>query len=371
MAIAIVYTTLVDPVWWLLLRLPKRNPVMKTALLFLLSLFVLTAPAQVVAPQRVKDEMVDATQAWLQSLTSDQRATATYPFMHTERVSWDFVPHARKGLMLKQMQPNQQKLAWALLKTGLSDAGYSKATQITDLENVLRVVENRPAGDNYRDPEGYYVTLFGDVGGSTPWSWRFEGHHLSVQFSSLTGRVVALTPLFMGSNPAEVRIDVPQKGKQVLREETEQAFALLHSLTDAQLTQVILAKKAFGNILTGNSRKASLERMDGLTYANMTAPQKRLLLTLLKTYINRYRITLAKQQMDRIEKAGLDQLRFAWAGDTTIGNAVGYYYRIHGPMLLIEFDNTQGNANHIHTVVRDLTNDFGDDLLREHYERKH
>lgn len=341
---------------------------MKTLLLCLLSL---TTSAQVVAPQRVKDDMAEAARAFEQSLTAAQRTQATYPFTHDERVNWDFVPHARNGLMLKQMQPNQQKLAWALLKTGLSDAGYQKAQQITELENVLRVVENRPPNDTYRDPEGYYVTLFGEIGGNDPWGWRFEGHHLSVQFSSLTGRVLALTPLFMGSNPGVVRADVPQKGREVLKEETELAFALLQSLTAEQRTQAILAQKAFGNILTGNRRKASLDRMDGLPYAAMTSAQQQQFLDLLRVYLNRYRITLAKQQLDRIEKAGLDQLRFAWAGDITSNNSVGYYYRIHGPMLLIEYDNTQNNANHIHTVVRDLTNDFGEDLLREHYEAKH
>ncbi|MEZ0538232.1 DUF3500 domain-containing protein [Fibrella arboris] len=342
---------------------------MRHFLVVLLCVFILPATAQVLAPKRVKDEMADAAQAFLKALSPDQLKQATYPFADNERVNWDFVPHARKGLMLKQMNADQQKLAWALLKTGLSDEGYSKATQISDLENVLRVVEKRPENDTYRDPEGYYVTIFGEVGSNDPWGWRFEGHHLSAQFSSLTGKVLSLTPMFMGSNPGEVRIDVPQKGKQVLRQETEMAFQLLHSLNEKQLTQATLAKKAFGNIMTGNSRRVSLERMDGLPYADMTASQRRQFLDLLKLYVDRYRITLAKQQMDRIEKAGLDQLRFAWAGDMTEGNSIGYYYRIHGPMLLIEYDNTQNNANHVHTVVRDLTNDFGDDLLREHYER--
>lgn len=313
--------------------------------------------------------MADAAQAFLKTLSPDQLKQATYPFTDNERVNWDFVPHARKGLMLKQMNADQQKLAWALLKTGLSDEGYSKAQQISDLENVLRVVEKRPSTDTYRDPEGYYVTIFGEAGSNDPWGWRFEGHHVSVQFSSLTGKIMSLTPLFMGSNPGTVRTDVPQKGKQLMRQETEQAFALLHSLSETQLAKAVLARKAFGNIMTGNSRRVSLERMDGLTYADMTASQRKQFTELLKTYLSRYRITLAKQQMDRIEKAGLDQLRFAWAGDMTEGNSIGYYYRIHGPMLLIEYDNTQNNANHVHTVVRDLTNDFGDDLLREHYER--
>lgn len=342
---------------------------MKIFLSFLLSISTLWASAQVVAPQRIKDDMAEAAQGFWKSLTVGQRTQAGFAFTDDERVNWYFVPHERKGLSLKQMTSEQRNLAWALLKTGLSDGGYDKAKQITDLENVLRVVENRPPNDTYRDPEGYFVSLFGNIGSNDPWGWRFEGHHLSVQFTSLTGRVLALTPLFMGSNPGQVRADVPQKGREIMKEETQRAFELIHSLSTDQLKQATLAKKAFGNILTGNSRRASLERMDGLTYADMNASQKNQFLDLLKIYLNRYRITLARQQFDRIEKAGLDQLRFAWAGDTTPGNNVGYYYRIHGPMLLVEYDNTQNDANHVHTVVRDLTNDFGDDLLREHYER--
>lgn len=344
---------------------------MKPLLFFLAFSYSLVSQAQVVAPANVKDDMAEAAQTFWKSLTAEQRTQTGFNFTDDERVNWFFVPHDRKGLPLKQMTPDQRKLAWALLKTGLSDGGYEKAQQIVDLENVLRVVENRPPNDTYRNPEAYYVSLFGDIGSKEPWGWRFEGHHLSVQFTSLTGRVLALTPLFMGSNPGQVRIDVPQKGREIMKEETQRAFDLLHSLNADQLTQATLAKKAFGNILTGNSRRASLERMDGLTYAAMNAKQKSQFLDLLKLYLSRYRITLAKQQFDRIEKAGLDELRFAWAGDTTPGNSVGYYYRIHGPMLLIEYDNTQNDANHVHTVVRDLTNDFGDDLLREHYEKKH
>ncbi|MBO0931073.1 DUF3500 domain-containing protein [Fibrella sp. HMF5036] len=314
--------------------------------------------------------MADAAQVFLATLNAEQRKTATYSFADNERFTWDFVPHARHGLTLKQMQPGQRKVALELLKTGLSAAGYDKALQIMDLENVLRVVENRPANDTYRDPENYYFTVFGDVGAKEPWGWRVEGHHLSVQFSTLGGRVMSITPLFMGSNPGVVRAEVPQKGKELMQSETELAFALLHTMSEAQLNQAILAKKAFGNITTGNSRRASMERMDGLLLADMNAKQRALFLEILGIYLNRYRITLAKQQMERIEKADLNKLRFAWAGDTTANNSSGYYYRIHGPMLLIEYDNSQNNANHVHTVVRDLTNDFGDDLLREHYEKQ-
>ncbi|GAB3503038.1 DUF3500 domain-containing protein [Spirosoma knui] len=342
------------------------------------------------AQQRVKDEMVEASQRFLASLSVDQRKQATYPFDDPERFNWHFVPRERKGLPLKQMTPEQRQAAMALLKTGLSEQGYEKATSIIDMENVLRVIDNRPPNDTYRDPENYSFTVFGDPSSQNPWSWRIEGHHLSLHFlSTVSGtgsaRVLAPTPTFFGSNPAILEYDpkmadkrmadprvnsLPQKGRQILKQEAEQAFALLKTLNEGQRKQAIVAAVAYPEIVTSNKRLASLERMDGLTYADMTAEQRKLFLSLLRVYLTNYRVTLAKQQMDKLEKAGLDNLRFAWAGDLTpeLGEGKGWYYRIHGPTVLIEYDNTQTNANHVHTVVRDLTNDFGDDLLKLHYE---
>jgi hypothetical protein len=323
-------------------------------------------------PQATKDDMREAARAFVATLSDDQKKEAAFAFENEERYSWFFTPHARKGLTMKRMTPPQRLAAMALLRSGLSDEGYRKATEIMDTENVLRVVEKRPENDTYRDPDNYFVTIFGDHDGENPWGWRFEGHHISVQFSSLTGRVVGTTPLFFGSNPGEVRAEVPQKGRQILRRETEQAFALLETLTPEQRKQAILAPQAYPEVLTSNKRTASLERMDGLPLSQMTAQQRPLFMSLLETYLNNYRVTLAKQQMDKLQKSGVDSLRFAWAGDLTpqLGDGKGWYYRIHGPTILIEYDNTQTNANHVHTVVRDLTNDFGEDMLKAHYEKK-
>lgn len=347
--------------------------------------------AQVAAPakpssaqQRVKDEMTLAAQSFLALLTPEQRQQTTYAFDNEERFNWHFVPRERKGLPLKQMTPDQRRAAMAMLKTGLSEQGYDKATSIMDMENVLRVIDNRPPNDVYRDPENYSVTIFGDPATKEPWSWRVEGHHLSLQFMSLTGKVIAQTPTFFGSNPGVLQFDstmadkrmsdprvlkLPQKGRQVLKQETERAFALLKTLDASQRKQAVLATVAYPDIITSNKRSALLEHADGLRLADMNADQRRLFLDLLQVYLTNYRITLANQQMDKLKKAGLDNLRFAWAGDLTpqLGEGKGWYYRIHGPTILIEYDNTQSNANHIHTVVRDLTNDFGEDLLREHY----
>ena len=338
-------------------------------------LVTLTAAAQTTAvQQRVKDDMQESVQSFLQTLTPEQRKLAMYSFADDERYNWHFVPRERKGLPLKQMNPEQRTVAMALIKTGLSQSGYDKATSIMMMENVLRVIEKRTDTDTYRDPDNYAFTVFGDPAtDKEPWGWRVEGHHLSLNFSSMTGQVLSVSPLFMGSNPGEVRADVPQKGKQILRQETELAFALLKTLTSEQRQKAVLAPVAYKEIITSNSRKASLEKMDGLPMADMTAEQRTLFMNLLQVYLSNYRVTLAKQEMGRISKAGLEQLRFAWAGDLTpeLGEGKGWDYRIHGPMLLIEYDNSQSNANHIHTIVRDLTNDFGEDLLKEHYAKQH
>ncbi|GAB3962666.1 DUF3500 domain-containing protein [Spirosoma harenae] len=340
-----------------------------------------TAPVQ----QRVKDDMTDAATIFLATLTPEQRQKATFSFDDEERFNWHFVPRERKGLPLKQMTTQQRDAAMAMLKTTLSAQGYEKVTSIIDMENVLRVIDNRPPNDTYRDPENYSFTIFGDPANKKPWSWRIEGHHLSLQFASSSGKVVAQTPTFFGSNPgilvfdtkmADKRMgdprvnDLPQKGKAILKQETERAFALLKTFSDDQRRQAVIAEVAYPEIVTSNKRKASLEKMDGLKYADMSKDQRKLFVDLLQAYLVNYRITLAKQQFEKLEKVGLDNLRFAWAGDLTpeLGAGKGWYYRIHGPTILIEYDNTQTNANHIHTVVRDLTNDWGEDLLKEHYE---
>lgn len=354
-------------------------------------LVVSQALAQSVAPSKskassksVRDEMRESVQAFLETLSPEQRQKVNFPFDDAERFNWHFVPRERKGLPLKQMTPDQRRAAMAILKTGLSDQGYEKATAIIDMENVLRVIDNRPPNDVYRDPENYSFTIFGDPSTQNPWSWRIEGHHLSLQFVSATGKVLAQTPTFFGSNPAVLKYDptmadkrmgdprvndLPQKGREILKQENEKAFALLKTLDANQRKQAILAAVAYPEMVTSNKRSAVLETMDGLSFADMTADQRKLFMELLQVYLKNYRITLANQQLAKLEKEGLDKLRFGWAGDLTpeLGEGKGWYYRIHGPTILIEYDNTQTSANHVHTVVRDLTNDFGEDLLREHY----
>lgn len=222
-------------------------------------------------------------------------------------------------------------------------------------------------GSPRRDFERYHVSIFGTPGPEAPWGWRVEGHHLSLNFSSVTDSLVATTPSFMGANPALVPSG-PKAGLRLLAAEEDLARTLLSTFTDAQRAKAILPGKAPDEIVTGVARTAELEPIDGLPMAEMDATQQALLMRLVEEYVHNMRDDLAAAQMQKIREAGVEQLHFAWIGDTERGIGHPHYYRIHGPTLLIEYDNTQNNANHIHTVVRDLTGDWGEDLLRKHYE---
>ena len=328
-------------------------------------LFFLIIGANVRAQQ---PDLISKANVFLSSLSEPLRLKAQYPFTNDERFNWHFVPKSRNGVCFRDFNPTQRDAALGLLKASLSLQGYQKATSIIALENVLRDVESRGPDDSYRDPLNYYLTIFGDPSKEKPWGWRFEGHHIALNFSSISNRIESSTPSFFGSNPGIVR-DGKEKGKQVLKEETDLGFALVNSLTPAQLKSALIAEVALAEIVSYNNRKANLLEPKGLGYAAMTDSQRIMLIKLLDVYVNNYELGFAHKLMDKIKKAGIENLSFGWAGSLNPGS--GHYYRIQGPMLLIELDNTQNEANHVHSVVRDLTNDFGEDILREHYEREH
>lgn len=305
---------------------------------------------------------------FLSMLDEAQSAKARYDFEDEERLNWHFVPRERHGISLKELNDKQRRAALNLLKASLSEPGYQKATNIMALENVLREVESRGPNDTYRDPLNYYFTVFGNPETQELWGWRFEGHHISVNFSASDGMLVSSTPTFWGSNPAIVRSG-RDTGKQVLKQETDLGFTLVNSLDMNQLKTAVFADKAPAEIITGNAKAAELQEPKGLAYTDMKDAQKKLFLQLLNVYVKNYQLGFSKRLMEKIEKAGIENLSFAWAGSLQPG--AGHYYRIQGPMLLIEYDNTQNNANHVHTVVRDLTNDFAGDILKEHYNRDH
>lgn len=312
--------------------------------------------------------IVSKANDFLTLLDDEQKKKARYGYDDDERFDWHFVPRQRNGISFNELNEKQRQAALSLLKAYLSEQGFQKANNIMALENVLREVENRGPDDTYRDPLNYSITIFGTPSADSIWGWRLEGHHLSLNFSSDDNQIVSSTPTFWGSNPAIVRTG-RYRGRQILKTETDLGFTLVNSFSMDQLRTAVVSQKAPADIITGNQRNAELQEPAGLGYGDMNEAQKKLLLQLLNVYVKNYQLGFSKRLMEKIEKAGIENLSFAWAGSLQPG--AGHYYRIQGPMLLIEYDNTQNNANHVHTVVRDLTNDFAEDILREHYEKEH
>jgi hypothetical protein len=320
------------------------------------------ALAGAVARERSAGVMAERAQAFLGSLSEADRARATFALDHVQRFDWAYVPRARQGMPLKDLSADQRRLAHELLKTGLSASGYRKATAIIELENVLRAIES---GSIVRDPELYFFTIFGTPSTTEPWGWRVEGHHLSLNFTVVKGTLVANTPAFFGANPAEVRVPGPQKGQRVLAAEEDKARALVRALTDAQRRVAIIEATAPRDILTTNSAKADPLAPAGVELAAMPQAQQAMLRELIDVYLAVMPDDIAAARRQAIARTGEGPIRFAWMGGFEPGQP--HYYRVQGPTFLIEYDNTQNDANHIHSVWRDFEGDFGRDLLREHY----
>lgn len=297
--------------------------------------------------------------SFLNTLDSDQQQSATIPFADPERFNWHYVPRARQGLSLKAMTTDQRQAAMDLLSFALSEVGYVKATQIIQLETVLAQIE----GSSFRDPHLYYVTIFGDPQ-RTPWGWRVEGHHLSINVTVPNAETVIVVPSFWGSNPAEVRSG-PLQGLRAQAQEQDLARELIRHLVPEQHQQALIAERSFGDILTGPRRNQELATPTGISWQDLGDGHRDLMWQLIEVYARNYRPQYAEAQLQQIRAAGLEQIHFAWAGGFNPGEA--HYYRLHGPRLLIEYDNTQNQANHIHSVFRDPLQDFGADLLKAHY----
>jgi hypothetical protein len=309
------------------------------------------------------DKFVGPAKKFLSSLDAKTKEKLMFSYDNNERYNWNFVPVERKGASLADLNDQQTKLLQNLLAVFLSEQGYKKAMEQPGWEAILREIEARKEDDTYRDPKKYYVSFFGEPADKTLWGWRFEGHHLSLNFTYFNGVVEASTPSFYGANPA-----VTPKGERRLKDETDLGFEFLHSLTSEQKKVAVFNDKALPEIATANHREIALLEPRGIFYKDLTADQQKGLIKLMNVYVKNYELGFSSKLWKKIQDAGVDNLSFAWAGADTPGE--GTYYRIEGPMLIIEYDNTQNKANHVHTAVRDLTNDFGD-LLAEHYKKEH
>ena len=319
-----------------------------------------------VGAERAASTMATAANRFLASLTPDQRAQAAVGFQSDERVTWHFIPtemFPRNGLTIRAMTDKQRAHAHDLLSAGLSQRGYLTATTIMDLETVLRALERGSRFD--RDPELYFFSIFGTPSPEGAWGWRVEGHHLSLHFTIVDGTAVASAPSFFGSNPAQVRTG-PKAGLRVLREREDAARALVMALDRSQRAAAVINDVAPDDILTEAELGVDPLSPVGVKAAALNPSQRDLLMRVIDAYTSMMAEDIAAERIARIREAGLDEIGFAWAGALDRGEQ--HYYRVQGPTFLIEYDNTQGGGNHIHSVWRDFTGDFGRDLLREHLQ---
>src|SRR5215813_11660143 len=323
------------------------------------------APALSEVSDSVRAAMAAAAVAWLNALPSDARRRAVFGMPDKERENWHYVPRRREGVPFKEMPASARASAHELMKASLSGMGYGKAVGVMRLEEVLRRLETFGLS---RDPDNYAFTLFGAPGSSSPWGWRLEGHHLSLNFTLVPGKPVAMTPAFFGANPAQVPSG-PQRGLRALAAEQDLGRALIQSLSDAQKSRAVIATHSLGDIVSGPGRAESLAAPAGLPVADMTGDQRTQAIRLVEEYARNMRGELAEQELARMRQADPVLIHFAWAGPIVPGEA--HYYRLHGPTLLIEYDNSQNNANHIHSVWHDPRRDFGLDLLKAHYDHGH
>jgi Protein of unknown function (DUF3500) len=383
-----------------------------------------TLSDDIAARREAADRMAEAARAWLKTLDAEQRAIGqgagpSGAVSDNERRRWFYTPTDHGGLTIHQQRPAQQRAAMRLVSTGLSPAAFVTVATIIGLENVLDYIEGFKASFNRergRDPGMYYLRVFGEPGDAGLWGWRFGGHHVSLNNLVADGVLVATTPCFLGANPATSPLlggavnrplaRVEDLGRDLVRsllpDVAERAILLPDAPSDfvtINLTYVTDGNRAIPlagmyrderfhdpvdeakqqSFIEAISEEIELSDADqevvaystepkGIPAAELDAEQREMLRAVLATYLER--APAGTSPLHRYDdEATLDAVHFAWAGPTAPGEP--HYYRLQGPRLLIEWDNTQNNANHAHSVWRDPTSDFGLDVLARHRAAHH
>ncbi|MFL2872062.1 MAG: DUF3500 domain-containing protein [Pseudohongiellaceae bacterium] len=335
---------------------------LKQLLLLIVLVAVLPANAQQ-ARIDLTQEMVEATNAFVSSLSVQQRNNGIYTFEDEERFNWHFIPRDRKGVPFRSMNDSQRAAAQNVLQTFFSAKGYQRAEAVRSLESVLAEIEVNGRFD--RDPELYFLTIFGTPGLDSNWALRYEGHHLAYNWTFVSGMGIASSPQFFGSNPAEVRSG-EKIGTRVLSVEEDLGRDLVSALSADQKKMAILDLEVPGDIFTAAEREITRLENSGISYSELNSRQKRMLIALIDELASMQSEVIAEARMASIRSEGLEDIKFVWIGGIERGDP--HYYRVQGSGFLIEYDNTQNNANHIHLVWRDFTGDFGRDLIRMHYQ---
>ncbi len=301
---------------------------------------------------------------FLKSLTEAQRDKTQMAFDHESKILWHYIPSSmfpREGIQLKELDSNQKSKLNELLKSFLSETGYTKTMKIIELENILLEM----SGDSIaRNPENYSIAFYGNPEKDSIWAFSFEGHHISLNFTIHDGKV-EFAPRFLGANPARI-LSGPREGERTLQKEEDLGFELLNSLSEEQRKMAIFQQEPFLDIVTEKSAEVEPLSPVGIMYGQLNRNQQLIFLKLIDEYLSTMPAEQAEKRMNTIKDEEINEVRFGWAGATVLGE--GHYYRIQGKSFLIEFDNVQNKANHIHSVWRDFDGDFGRNLIREHYE---
>lgn len=331
--------------------------------LFFLAVFLSPVLQAQDARIELNERLIAVTENFLGSLTREQHNQAVYDFDDEERLNWHFIPRERNGAVFRDMTEEQLLAAHTLLQTFFSESGYAQAEAVRNLENVLKEIEVN--GRFERDPDNYYLTVFGEPGMDNNWALRYEGHHLAFNWTFVRGLGIASSPQFFGSNPAEVRSG-SQTGLRVLAAEEDIARQLVESLTAEQAAMAVLNTETPRDIITGANVDISRFDVSGIAATDLDSTQQGLLIDLIAEVASVQASDLYGERMNRLRQEGTGSLRFTWIGSTDRG--APHYYRIQGANFVIEYDNVQNDANHIHLVWRDFEGDFGRDLLQLHYD---
>ena len=309
-------------------------------------------------------KMQEAASSFYDNLDAKARNKALFHYLDGERIFWYYPPLNRHGLPLKDMTKELKSLVFTLLETGLSSDAFNQTLQIINHELILKELEIRENIKTFvRDPERYYFTIFGNPKSKDPWGWRFEGHHVSIHFSIWSDKIISVTPLFLGVNPAEVK-DGDSKGLRILKKREDLAFELVNSMNKDQHHIATIYENTPKDIITYNSSRVTVPVVEGISWDELKIGQQKLLKLLIAEYVKQVDPNLVKSKLEYLESNTLKSVKFGWAGGINLGEA--YYYRIHGQSLFIELDNYQSGANHVHSVWRDVENDFAQDVLRKH-----
>lgn len=315
-------------------------------------------------------QMWAAASELVESLSDAQRAQVVGPFHRQEQTEWTYLPGHRPGLRVQELTVEQRGLASALLRTSYSPRGSRDAELVVHTEAIRSDqpldTEASSLLASYADPQ-YYLRLLGELGRrDQPWQWRLSGHHLLAQ-ATVVGDVVSLTPQFFGTQPARVS-GGPHAGFRGLPREEDLARDLVNSLGADQRRSAILSPQAPADIQSRDDPLAHVsDRPPGVAYAGLDTAQRNLFEELVAQYLNRVAAPVANRAWADLRQGGIDNVSFAWAGGLLPGE--GHYYALTGPTVLVEYDNTQDDANHVHSVWRDLRHDWGGDLLGAHYRR--